>query len=485
MAKALLLLLMTLAFPLLFTRVLRADENPPPAFYYVDPVAGDDNHDGLSPKTAWKTWTPFHGKASPGSSLLLKRGQVFALPLPLVGGSFAAPVVYGAYGDGPKPIFEGHVVNLSRPEAWTEDSTGIWRTTANMPDTANLIFEDSLCGNKRDHKQDLRNPGEWFQQANGKGPLFVYSPVNPAGNWQKVEVVATGDGIDLMGPALSHIRFENLCLRKIGTHGINIGGGIADVTIRGCDLSLIGGAVYRFDAFSLHYGRQFVERRVRFGNAIQTWANVSDLTVEGCRIGDIFDGGFDIQGFHGSVAQNVTVRNNVIWNCGYDSLDIAHGVWTCNVVFEHNTCANAGEGWALQGEPWPRYSVNFPDNVGFHFNLESSYGWDSRCEVIVRNNIFYNAPKSRCFTCGANVPTPLIVVDNNGYDQSNPADALAQVGTNSFTAATFDAYRKLTGWDQHSILADPLFVDPAAGDFRQKPGSPCAGLGSESALQPE
>ncbi len=466
--------------------VLSGPLERPLTAYHTDPDIGNDARDGLSPSTAWKTWLPFPGKAQPGSALLLKRGAVFTLPLPLVSGSPTAPVVYGAYGDGPKPVLEGSV-NLSQPEAWSEEGAGLWRTTGDMPDVANVIFDDATCGNMRYKKGELLNQGEWFQQDDA-GPLFVRSPGNPTTTWVKVEMVPAGNGITVEGEGQGHMRFEDLAIRKVGTHGIHIVSGASDVIVSRCELTLIGGAVFRHDEFSLSYGPHFVERRVRYGNGIETWSDVSEVTVQGCRIGEVFevfDGGFCIQGFDRAKATNIRLLNNVFWNCGYDSIDIAHGIWASQVVFENNTCVNAGLGWALQGEPWPRYSLNIPDSVGFHCNLESSFAWDSRCEVTIRNNIFFSAPRSRCFTCGPKVPSPSIVVDNNCYYQPDPSHAIAQIGDKPFTGAMMEEYRKLTGWDHHSIIAEPLFVDLDGGDFRLKPESPCRGMGSQSSLRPE
>ncbi len=81
------------------------------ATYYVDSSAGDDNNDGLSVNSAWRTI----GKANEmmpqlpvGSDILFKRGGQFSdnsLYIK-VGGTATDPVVIGAYGDGPKPVLK-------------------------------------------------------------------------------------------------------------------------------------------------------------------------------------------------------------------------------------------------------------------------------------------------------------------------------------------------------------------------------------------
>jgi hypothetical protein len=88
------------------------------------------------------------------------------------------------------------------------------------------------------------------------------------------------------------------------------------------------------------------------------------------------------------------------------------------------------------------------------------------------NNIVYWDNDSAAFWRGyPSVSTVKdVVVDRNTY--WNPQG----VASNAFNGGTWSAWQA-QGQDAHSQIADPLFRDPAKGDFRLKPGSPAVKAG--------
>src|SRR3989304_6528238 len=80
--------------------------------YYVDATNGNNNNDGLSPFTAWKTIGKVNSYAnSPGfangDTIKFKRGAVFNDAT--LGSPKADNITFEDYGIGNKPLFDGDV----------------------------------------------------------------------------------------------------------------------------------------------------------------------------------------------------------------------------------------------------------------------------------------------------------------------------------------------------------------------------------------
>ena len=100
--------------------------------YYVSPNGNDDN-DGLSPKTAWKS--PEHvvwGDVQEGDAVFFERGGIYRLTENCI--RLISNVTYSAYGEGSKPVLTIAQENSAQPEYWElwqegENGEKIWRYT--------------------------------------------------------------------------------------------------------------------------------------------------------------------------------------------------------------------------------------------------------------------------------------------------------------------------------------------------------------------
>lgn len=142
--------------------------------YYVSPD-GDDENDGLTPETAWRTlhkvqhetggespevWEGYvpesiahlnieEGCVQPGDVVFFERGGTYRLDdLNL---TIARPgITISAYGEGPKPIISGSPESGVGEEKWTlyySDDTGvkIWQYYHDMPQTSQVILGDAVA----------------------------------------------------------------------------------------------------------------------------------------------------------------------------------------------------------------------------------------------------------------------------------------------------------------------------------------------------
>jgi hypothetical protein len=199
---------------------------------------------------------------------------------------------------------------------------------------------------------------------------------------------------------------------------------------------------------------------VRFDNGIEFWSDAHDCLVEGCRLWEISDAALTNQGSGTNVQENITYRRNVIWNSEYsfEFWNRMEASRTRYICFEHNTCVDAGGGWGHGQRPDPNGR-----HLMFYDNSAITEG------VSVRYNIFCNSTDSCLRLHGRDWTTALTMDHNCWFQTRGPiVPRLDQkVGQDQF-----GAFQRRRGFDTHSVVADPKFVDSARHDYRLAPDSP-------------
>ena len=159
-----------------------------------------------APSRAWKTYAS--RGFSEGDTVLFKRGSVFRGVLHTRNGTDQAPITYGAYGEGDKPVFLGSVP-ANEPEHWVQERPSVWRYTGTFPsEVCNVVFNNGeSCGILRWRIEDLQQPGDWHYTGIGMhsadggrgdpdGVLYLCSAANPGAAYASIECVLWGAAED-------------------------------------------------------------------------------------------------------------------------------------------------------------------------------------------------------------------------------------------------------------------------------------------------
>jgi parallel beta-helix repeat protein len=148
-------------------------------------------------------------------------------------------------------------------------------------------------------------------------------------------------------------------------------------------------------------------------------------------------GGWGIYNDEGST--NILVENNVVYRTKHGGYHQHYGKEN---HITNNIFAFARLGQVIRTRPEPHISFIFDHNI-----------------------VYYNEGP----LLGSNWSNDNYIMDYNVYWRTGGAPV-------DFAGASLKDWRK-RGHDEHSIIADPLFVDPDAGDFTLKPDSPAIQLG--------
>jgi len=426
--------------------------------YYVDSELGDDAASGLSPETPWRSLAKVNSASiQPGESVLFRRGGLWRGQLKPKSGRLGAPVVYGAYGRGEKPILQQSAA-AEAPGSWEKVATGVWRTRNAWPlatyrDIGNIIFNHGAAyGWKRWSLDKLENERDyWYDRDTGH--VYLKSWLDPTSQWTSIEL-SIDQHVITEGNA-KYVTYDGLAIRYGSAHGIG-GGNVKGIVVKNCDVYWIGGGVLSTkinDDGSVSY--------TRYGNGIEFWGASSDCLVVSNRLWEIYDAAMTDQSDTGDHT-NVVWAWNTVWNAeySYEHFNRSKDYSVTDITVEHNTFVDSGGAWA---------HAQRPDRNGAPLMIWYSSGPVKN--FTIRNNVFVGTTEQ-----GIRQTTDwhrFVSFSNNlFYTEGQPVVRLV----NQYL--DFAGYKAL-GWDVGSVFGEPRFADPAHNDYRPRPGSPAIALASD------
>ena len=346
--------------------------------YYVSNSGNDDN-DGKTPDTAWKTIKKVqtvldvNGGIPDGSTILFNRGDIFRGQLTV----YKSDILLGAYGDEEKnkPKIYASPYDGTKTGEWVEVKNNIWKYTIDgndqifKKDVGQIWFfcnhSNSTCNRTTtmgdihyalaqkkmtyfnvEENEDmlvelLTNDLDFYHMGhnsnNGSGDfkkdggaIYVYSTSNPATRFDEIEFNVGGNTIGYNNTYGMDLQVDNLEVRYAGKHGIG-GGTTSNLYVTNCELSFIGGMVQKYDYEGLW--------PVRLGNAVEVYGSVMDKTVTrntgsttykvkkglyvyNTYVYEIYDAGLTFQYTANvnnySPVERVEFDNNVVEYCSYN-----------------------------------------------------------------------------------------------------------------------------------------------------------------------
>ncbi len=371
--------------------------------YFVS-SAGNDDWDGRTPKTAWRTLRKVtEASLKRGDGVLFRRGDIFRGKL-----CAQAGVTYAAYGEGVKPKLYGSDENLAKQDCWelVDSKHHIWKCTRKVLDVGTLVFNDGeACSRKlipsfingkfvcRDNPtklfwieeemtQDLDlfclYTGELEERfLNGEtfllpkttaecyGELYLRCDCgNPGACFQSIEMLPARH-IIVVGEQ-DHVRIDNLCIKYGGAHGIAAGGHVIGLRVTNCEIGWIGGCIQHYDGTDPNFPEIQPGQVTRYGNGVEIYGGCEDFEVSDCYFYQIYDAAITHQmTVREEIVkmENVLYRNNLVENCVYSIEYFLEKLqenesYMRGIEMSNNILRFSGYGWGQQ-----RPNVDTPAHI--------------------------------------------------------------------------------------------------------------------------
>lgn len=400
----------------------KSEVKPTGTIYYVS-AEGDDQNDGLSPKTAIRTLNKMNSlDLQPSDGVMFRRGDMWRGRIYTKAG-----VTYSAYGRGEKPRIYGSPYDAAVVGEWVATSTpNVYMFSMELPDdVGTLVFNNGeqvarkitqriqpdgsttnlYTGEPFNSGLDLDVDLDFFHDYQDQKRLYLCSTEgNPAERFASIELLTH----DTVVQTTDNVHVDNLCVMYGGSHGIG-GSTTEGLTVTNCVIGWIGGSI-------LSPAPKTGGRPSRYGNGVEIYGGCGKYIVDNCYIYQIYDAGITNQNQENisdasRSMHNVAFTNNLIERCEM-SIEYYLGAqykptegYMKNIRYEGNILRMAGLGWGSQrGASWGAHLKSW----WMHYNQAYDF--------VIRNNIFDRC-RSTLINVVADKPEWLPKMEGNTYVQ--------------------------------------------------------------------
>ncbi len=413
--------------------------------FYISEKNGDDDNDGTTPETAWKTTDALQlnmYKVGNGSTVLFERGGLYRVNTAV---QLKSGVSYGAYGKGEKPMLTSSTKNYANELLWKPSHKKyVWMCDIkHYIDIGNIVFEHGKqTGTKQSKLANLSKNFDFYSdEANGVCYLYLNTG-NPGVMFKSIDLCPRVMVMSAIGK-VEDIVIDNLCMKYSGAFGVSVNGTAKNMKITNCEIGFMGGSYMPHSAGS------------RYGNGIEFYGNAIDCLVQNNWVYQVYDAGITHQGDEAEM-KNITFDKNLIeyctwsievWNTdedGNDSEDDNIEIYE-DLFYTNNIMRFAGLGWAQQ-----RHVNEYDSHINCWNNLQKTLK-----NMQISGNIF---------------DTAAVNLIHWRYDEKNWGSAEEQQGVTISGNTYYQSYEGIAHWGKHDLTAsDQATLEDAIKVFDSNP----------------
>ncbi len=373
--------------------------------YYVS-AKGNDNNDGLTPETAWKTVDAViahRDLLKAGDGVLIERGYVYRCPVTI---HAVSGVTYAAYGEGEKPALYGSAANYAS-HTWTltDDTDCIWQLLLDTLEAGIIVFNHGVATGMPKYFgiDELVKNGDFYHDLENHVLYMYLDKGNPSSVYEDIEIGTRATIFNVPRDG-EDVAVDNLAFKYAGLFAFYASENVKNTRVTNCEFGWVGGC-------------RFMKSKVGLGNAVSYWQGAVDALVDNCWIYQCYDAGITPQGVNDPhLYKNVVFRNNLIEYCNYpiEIFDRNNETVWDGLLIENNILRFAGYGF-IPAAARPDSRIGVANYVGWSWNYDEFPGKG----FVMHNNVFDCSAGNLVFWYGKTYTEGLTISGNSFYQKTN------------------------------------------------------------------